>query len=420
MTRWTLMIVLALLPAAASAQLHFGLYTSSMYDDNSFSIYEKRADVYHSLFGALSADAKLGRYGYMQGYYYGAIVLFRTFEDRTYNIHTLGAYTQIQLNYREDEPEEQGDTDTGDNDAEEHSGPAPPSLRLAQEEPVFNDSLVSWLFVIPQVGARFDKERWNFYDFQRGSLLLKWNRPLFGSLASQLLYHIEYKYYPHLEQFTHIEQIGGLNLNHELSRRLEVFGSVNYGYKSYTETIVDTLDPEEGGDGSVTQLTTPATSQVELSAGMVYQLFPQAPLAFSYLLRLNPMNTARYVDQGPIIGSTEDEIFDDRYGYEGHEFRLQLDGLLPGSIRTTNAVQYVLKDYPREATDLNGIPFEGKPMRADKRFVLQLQALYPLFRSSEGSGLSIGLAYNFIRNESNDSYHNYNVHQVALVLSGDW
>ena len=40
---------LCMLPFSAHAQVGFSLYTSSMYDDNSFAFYEKREDVYHAL-----------------------------------------------------------------------------------------------------------------------------------------------------------------------------------------------------------------------------------------------------------------------------------------------------------------------------------------------------------------------------------
>jgi len=151
-------------PGSAGAQVGFSLYTSSMYDDNSFSFTEKRVDVYHALFGALSAGTQQGS-TYLQGYYYGAIVLFRTYSDRTYNVHTIGGYSQIQLNYLEDDPSEQAQA--GTLRFTERTGPAAPGIATPENGEVFSDSLVSYLFVIPQVGARFDHDNWDFYDFQR-------------------------------------------------------------------------------------------------------------------------------------------------------------------------------------------------------------------------------------------------------------
>ena len=46
--------------------------------------------------------------------------------------------------------------------------------------------------------------------------------------------------------------------------------------------------------------------------------------------------------------------------------------------------------------------------------------MYPLFRAADGTGLSVGLSYAFVRNQSNNAYHDFNVHQAALLLSGDW
>jgi len=80
--RTTAFLFFMILIAPSAGAQHFSIFTSSMYDDNSFAFHEKRADVYHSIFGALNADTQ-GDYTYLQGYYYGAVVLFRTYDERT-------------------------------------------------------------------------------------------------------------------------------------------------------------------------------------------------------------------------------------------------------------------------------------------------------------------------------------------------
>ncbi len=430
MKRLAMLLLFLEMTVPAAAQLHFSLYTSHMYDDNSFAFYEKREDVYHALFGALSAGTQ-SKYTYVQGYYYGALVLFRTYSDRTYNIHTLGAYTQIQLSHRDFGQEQENEHEQ--EPEQEGSGPYVPAMPRPQpaEATSFSDSLVSYLFIIPQVGGRFDHDNWDFYDFQRGSLLLRWRVRLFGALMARLHHTVQYKRYPNLEQFTHLENTGGIVLNHPLARKLQIFGAIDAGHKRYTETMNDTTWVTDGTPGKgkggvkppravISQFSTPSTMQYVFSVGLVYRLFQSAPLSLSWLRRSNPSSDARYVREDAIFGLTEDEIFDDRYGYQSNELRLQLDGVLPGNIRTMNSIEVIRKQYPRTATNLAGLPLEGYPQREDNRFVLRLQALYPLFRSADGTGLSVGLAYNFIRNQSNNAYHDFHNHQVAVVLSGDW
>ena len=126
------------------------------------------------------------------------------------------------------------------------------------------------------------------------------------------------------------------------------------------------------------------------------------------------------MSEGAIFGATEDEIFDDVYGYQSSELRLQLEGSLPGGIRTTSAIRVLDKAYPRTATTLAGVPLEGDPQRRDWRLQLQLQALYPLFRAQDGTGLSVGLMYAYVRNQSNNAYHDFHGHQAAILFSGDW
>jgi hypothetical protein len=195
--------------------------------------------------------------------------------------------------------------------------------------------------------------------------------------------------------------------------------------------VSDTLWVQDGKPGKgkggvkppvpvISRFSTPSTTQFVLSAGLVFKVLPQAPLTISWLRRSNPSSDARYVREDAFLGLSEDEIFDDRYGYQANEYRVSFDGTLPGGIRTMNSIAYLTKAYPRTATDLSGAPLSGDPQRRDRRFLLRLQALYPFFRNHAGKGISIGLAYNFIRNQSNNAYHDFNNHQVALVLSGDW
>ncbi|PLX23948.1 MAG: hypothetical protein C0600_14110 [Ignavibacteria bacterium] len=426
--RVAIVVLMLCFSAELTAQVSVSLYTSSMYDDNSFAFYEKREDVYHALFGAVSAGFS-GEHSYHQGYYYGALVLFRTYADRTYNIHTLGSYSQFQLNYRNDGSESAA---AMSHELYAHqSGPSPPPADVAIEQEVFSDSLVSYLFVIPQVGMRLDHDNWDFYDFNRGSLLLRLRRHVAGDLMSRLYYTIQYKQYPNLEQFTHVEHYAGALFSHALGSGWELFGSADGGFKSYTASMSDTLWVSDGKPGKgkggikppvavISQFSTPSTAQFVFSGGLSYRLFARAPLSLSYVRRSNPSTDARYVREDAIFGLSEDEIFDDRYGYQADELRLQMDGTLPGNIRTTNVLAFLQKDYPRTATDLNGVARPGAPQRVDNRVELRLQALYPFFRNSAGKGLSVGLAYNYIRNRSNNAYHDYNINQVALVLSGDW
>ncbi len=500
--RTTAFLLFMILIAPSAGAQHFSIFTSSMYDDNSFAFYEKRADVYHSIFGALNADTQ-GDYTYLQGYYYGAVVLFRTYDERTYHIHTVGAYAQIQLNYRAEEavvganhrdrdddvsqptsddetterpdsssvrPDEMPDQpdddsqpmspddldegpdsssvrpdetpDTTDDDSQPMSsddpdeGPDSSSVRPDEmpdqpDEPVFSDSLVSYLFVIPQIGGRFDQELWDFYDFQRASLLLRLRMHLAGGVMLRPHYTIQYKVYPNLVQFSHLEQLGGLLLNRSLGGAFEVFAGVDAGHKTYTEDVNDTLWVEDRKSGKgkggvkppkavISQFSTPSTTQFVLSAGLVWDILPATELALSYLRRSNLTNDARFVNEEAVFGTTEDEIFDDHYGYQSSEIRLQLEGVLPGKLRTLGSLQLFDKRYPRTATDLFGVAQPGSPQRTDFRLQFQLQVLYPLFRAADGTGLSVGLMYGFVRNQSNNAYHDYNIHQAALLLSGDW
>ena len=106
----TLMAALLLSTVPAEAQWALSVQHMSTYDNNSFSFYDQRADVYHQTFAAASKDFS-SDYSFTQMFYYGAVVLFRTYDARTYHQHTLGTYYQLQLDHRGDDD---GEADPGE------------------------------------------------------------------------------------------------------------------------------------------------------------------------------------------------------------------------------------------------------------------------------------------------------------------
>ena len=290
------------------------------------------------------------------------------------------------------------------------------------------DSLVTYLILKPMIGARFDREEFDFYDHRRAGLDATLRRSLPLGIMGRLQYDIEYVDYPNLRQFTHLEHEAVVTLNRRLGEPVELFFSAAYGYKSYLETIDDTtLNTIGGGKGKgkgnvkkqtqvVTKLLTPAAAQWTLAAGL------NGPLAggvwsLSYLRRLNPDDNARFLDPRVLEAGTEDQIFDDRYGYQGDEIGVTLQTQVFGTLVLTLQGEYHRKMYPRAATDLLGVALPGEPQRIDLRFGSEFQAMFPLVRTAAGTtSLSLGASYSYRRNQSNDQYHDYSINQISLIL----
>jgi hypothetical protein len=108
---------------------------------------------------------------------------------------------------------------------------------------------------------------------------------------------------------------------------------------------------------------------------------------------------------------SDDELFDDHYGYEGLQTSLMLTHLLSESmlLRVTGGVQNRLYSS-LAAYDLDGNVLSSQ--RNDQRASLSL-----LFQRDFQMGFTLKAAIDFIRNYSNDPYYDYRNTAVALELS---
>jgi hypothetical protein len=465
-----LFIVMMIAQMAGLAQFNTSLQIQSTYDDNSFAFYDQRADVYHQFFLSVSKDFSTD-YSFVQPYYYGALVLFRTYDQRTYNQHTLGALWTIQLSHRDsgdgddeeidaddeadggedtasvDEETDGGEDSTGVDEEDDGSGGPDanpeegierkherekmkviPLVQLPQPETAFSDSMVTYLHIKPALSGRFDHDAYNFYDYRSASLsgMLRWNP--FGSLISRIQYGAEFKDHPYMIQFTHVEQLLGLTLSMRVMKHTECFVTGEFGYKVYTRDVADTTyetTVNQGkGKGSVKKKiksieinSTPSTDQLAAGLGIVQTLGASSTASLSYVKRVNPSNNARWLDKRGDIQAYEADVFDDRYGYQSHELAGHIETLMLFGLPLTVHAEYQWKYYPRVATDIDGYANSGNKKRADKRLEFSAQLSVPVMKKSDGSALmSVGCSYSFIRNQSNDAYHDYYTNQISAVL----
>ncbi len=446
-----LLILLSILPAAvalffpaapARAQGAYSLNVISTYDNNSFSIYDRRADVYHQVFAGATQDFA-GDFHSLTLFYYGAFVLFRTFPSRTYNQHTLGGWYVLQLDHRDEEseeeekPDEEKPADDGEETGKKETAAAASldSTKAGTALPVPSasgeDSLVTYLHVRPTVGARYDKRAFDFYDSRSAGVNLLLRRHIAGSLIGRIMGETNYKQYPSLQQFSNLENLGRAGVSATIGEGTELFASAEFGYKNYLNTVTTTSilvrgsGKGKGGartDTVVTTYSNPGTAQAVISAGIVHSGGSNRSIALSYLLRTNPHNAARATVGDTPIGTSEDEIFDDRYGYQSHELTLTLR--LPLFLGCSAEGEALLhrKLYPQAATTLAGDPLPpGNPQRLDQRFGLTLQISRPLVRKGDGgAALTLGVLYAYVRNRSNSAYHDYHIHQAGLSIGAEF
>jgi hypothetical protein len=127
--------------------------------------------------------------------------------------------------------------------------------------------------------------------------------------------------------------------------------------------------------------------------------------------QINLQKEVRYLgsDYGVV---SDDEIFDDHYGYEGPQASLMLTQMLPWEMQARLTGSWQRRTYASQsAYDALGTLVAAD--RLDTRMALNVQLHIPI----DWLGCTVGLAYDYIRNTSNDTFFTYGNNAITLQLS---
>ena len=266
-------------------------------------------------------------------------------------------------------------------------------------------------------GGRWDRALYNYYDDVDGALYANFKLNLDPGTSLRLGYRMNIRKYLHLDASSFREHQTSLTYNTSLPTRTALKGDVSYGYKGYTmerlttsTIIVSGPEDRRRGGGpfgqrgvpqTVVQSTLPYKSQVTLSLRVSQSVSPSTGVNVQYLRRFNPSNGGLYQSSLGTGYAEDDDLFDDRYDYQGHEVSGGMSQLLPWGSKFTVEAGYLIKDYHNKpALDLNGVSI-GQDRR-DRKHYLSAGVGMPLGMTSD-----LNLWYIYGTNTSNDPFYVY-------------
>lgn len=240
-----------------------------------------------------------------------------------------------------------------------------------------------------------------------------------GSLITQFGYTLKYRNYDNLPEFSHFEHQGFGRVSWFLPTKTSLIFYSRIGLKDYeSQTVTTTSDLSEGGMGRgpghgrnpgsvvISEYQTPTTSQLIASVKLGQSITTNTGLSIQVLRRLQLEEGARYsYDIGEFFSySSEDELFDDPYSYEGYEMGTALTQLLPWQVTAKLGYDHLIKNYDYEAINLTGDPLISGEERKDTRdvFWMSLNKSMLWFRNMQFS-----IDFYYVKNDSNDPYFNY-------------
>lgn len=377
---FTEVLLMALvLSSAGLAQTTKNVTVEMSYDDNSFRNYRGLSDYVTQLSLYLARDYGKDLRG-ARLFYDGNFNLFAEYSDRFSHYHKIGLAASRSIG-------EKGN-----------------ALNLGGNVAI----------------RRYDSV-YDYTNYVQASGYLNYKFRPEESIVTRLGYLIKYRDYENLPEFSHYE--------HQLFGRFSWFLPSNtslilygrYGLKDYQSQTIATVVADSLGSNSergrghgrggtsvvYSEVQTPSTSQFIGSVKVGQSVTPSTGLSVQYLRRINLTNPARY---STIAGevwtyNTEDDLFDDPYGYEGHEISTALTQMLPWQMIVKLGYDRYIKKYSYEAFDLEGLSLAED--RDDTRDLIWFSISKRFSQQGAFRNFQIYLDFYYLSNDSNDPYFNY-------------
>jgi len=261
---------------------------------------------------------------------------------------------------------------------------------------------------------RVNRDDYTFYDNTQFSAYANFKHYLEESVVGRASYSFRSVRLSELSDFNYTEHYGFIQGTVFLPTRTTLILEADVGTKIYSTPNYDSTQQSGTygqGQRRVVTSSTPSVTQLIGIARIGQPVFDGTGLSLTASYQLNLQKESRYLtsDYGTI---SDDELFDDHYGYEGFQSSVMLTQLLPADMQMRLIASRQNRSYSdRPAFDLSGNQVAGT--REDTRMVLTMQ----LEKRLESIGALIGLSYDYIANDSNDLFYDYTNNALTVRLS---
>ena len=373
MKKFAVAIVLSLWTGAAAAQLSGGIQVATLLDDNAFNNYlqidDRLTEV--SLQGAYDWETETSN---VQLFYSATLDYFALLPSRSFQVHSSGLVFSHILEEDEQTLVNAGGTFT----------------------------------------LRDNRDDFTIYDHSQISLYGNLRSYLSEVLRMSAGYTFRSVWFSEWSELDYLEHTLFIQSAISLPTRTTFILQADLGFKDYT-----TPNPTDSGSAGParrmgsrgTEAATPGVTQLSGSLRIGQGLAERTGLSLTASYQVSLAKESRYLSfEAGLL--TDDEIFDDHYGYDGPLVSLMLTQILPADFRVRASGSLQERRYSeRPAFDLLGQQVASQ--RVDTRSVLSLS----LDKSFPSLGLQASLAYDHIINSSNDEFYTYRNNAVSLTLS---
>lgn len=261
-------------------------------------------------------------------------------------------------------------------------------------------------------GQRFGRELFSFYDHRiaTGTAGISWTPAEF--LRLKLGYTFRATSFREVPEYDYTEHVGALRATIALPSRTTLIAGGEAGVKTLTPTVM-TVESGSGngrrfGNTETTvTLPGPATTQITGSLRVGQSVFDGTGVSLTGMYRVNT-GTASTTPSPE--GTSDDDIFEDHYAYEGPSLSLMITQIIGSRVTVRFIVDRQNRTYAdRPVYENDLLLFSG---RADTRQSATLLADYAIVPG----GLTLSVIYDYIRNSSNDPLYTYGNNALTLGI----
>jgi len=340
----------------AFAQTSARISQNAAYYSNSFYNYNQLPDIYNNI-GINIQHIVIHEVVQSRFYYDGNVSMFKEFSDRFNHYHEIG-YDGI-ISYSKNN----------------HTF-------------YFGSSL----------GRNLDKGYYTLYDNRKIDFYSNFKYYLRENLIARSGYVYTNRIYDNLSEFTYGEHQLFVRLNTYFQSGTSLSFYLNYGLKNYKQTNPDNV-------------VHPSTDQLILYAKTAQSLGAKTSISFSYLNRSKPgfaQGQTNVINNEYLFSG--DELFDDRYGYSGHELMINLIYYLPHNIKSEFNIGTIWKNYHNRLIfdEYGDVIMNEGTTRHDFRYSgwLSISRGFMVGRLIQSANAYLTVGY--LKNHSNDVYYDFN------------
>jgi hypothetical protein len=289
---------------------------------------------------------------------------------------------------------------------------------------------------------RLNKQPYNFYDFRQvlAYANAKYYLDFENGLMTRMGYRFRYRAYANLDELSYSDHSVFIQFSKFLESKTTLIAELQLGNKLYISSPQTTLSGRSssasggmmgsgemwgervntgmGSTMSVVSYDNPATTQLTGTLRVAQSLTSSTGLSLQYLARGNISPRTRFISNGGADYLSDEELWDDPYGYESNEWSLTLTQVLPWEMTGRAVGESSSKLYSRSIFLPGDTDVPTGPSRADKRFTMTVE-IKKSFDRLLGilDDVVFSLGYFYLQNESNDTYYRFRNNSFSLGVS---